>query len=388
MIYVSIDKQSMTFHKTNAIFLIVSPFVALIGTIWWFQAGHFNWSTAALALVLFSFQELSITAGYHRLFSHRAYDAALPVKLFFLFFGAGALQGPAIHWSLDHRIHHRFVDDNDKDPYSINKGFMWAHMYWLFYKKDEGIDYSKGPDLSSDKWVMWQKDNYIPLGLFVCFALPTIIAAFWGDFIGGFLIAGCLKIVVNHHSTFLINSLSHCVGKQTYSDTHSARDNWFTAILTFGEGYHNYHHEFPSDYRNGVKAHQWDPSKWLIYSFYKLGLAWNLKRVNQDLILKKEMRMKEKRLLKKLQAQVNYSDAIAKYSERLMSRVKERINDSVTHFAELVNKRREIKSQKTFFSASIDLKDLDRQLASAKEEFIKSMQLWDAMTRKVIKLAS
>ena len=120
------------------------------------------------------------------------------------------------------------------------------------------------------------------------FALPTLLGVWWNGRVGalgGFLIAGVAKVVVLQHCTFLINSACHTMGRQPYSTRCSARDSFLMAIFTFGEGYHNYHHEFQHDYRNGVKPWQWDPTKWLIWTLSRLGLANNLRRVPQEAII-------------------------------------------------------------------------------------------------------
>ena len=292
MAYKSLEEYSWKdLNWANAGFLVMSPVIAIAGLIWWFWSASANWNTAILALVIVSLAEISITAGYHRLFSHRAYDANFIVKIVFLIFGAAALQGSALMWSLDHRNHHRYVDDNEKDPYSINRGFWWAHMLWLFFKANDQVETVKAPDLYKDKLVMLQDKCWVFVGFAAGFFLPMYLGSLWGDMWGGLLIAGVLRSVVNHHSTFLINSLSHCVGDQTYSNTHTARDNWFTALLTFGEGYHNFHHEFPSDYRNGVRFYHFDPTKWLIRGLSFIGFTYNLKRVEASLIKTKREHM-------------------------------------------------------------------------------------------------
>jgi stearoyl-CoA desaturase (delta-9 desaturase) len=292
----SSEQNKLRINWLNASYIGLSPLVALAGLIWWFKSGEANWNTAILTLVFVSLVEISITAGYHRLFSHISYKAHPVVQFFFLFFASGAFQNSALLWSLDHRVHHRYCDNNEKDPYSIGKGFWWAHMFWLFYKQDSQVrDLTSAPDLTSNKLVMWQHRNWLWVGMFSGFALPALIAWSWGDLFGGLLIGGFLRSVINHHATFLINSLTHMVGSQPYSDRHSARDNWFTAILTFGEGYHNFHHEFPSDYRNGVKHHQYDPSKWLIRGLSYFGLTSKLIRVGDHVIARKQAQMTAKR---------------------------------------------------------------------------------------------
>jgi stearoyl-CoA desaturase (delta-9 desaturase) len=154
-------------------------------------------------------------------------------------------------------------------------------------------------DLRKDKWVMWQYRYVHWIGLVVGLIIPSALGYAWNanqgldpwiGALGGFLIPGVARIVVAQHCTFFINSLCHTVGRQPYSTSHSARDSAVMALLTFGEGYHNYHHEFQHDYRNGVKPWQWDPSKWTIWTLSKLGLADSLRRVPDSKILLAEMR--------------------------------------------------------------------------------------------------
>jgi stearoyl-CoA desaturase (delta-9 desaturase) len=115
--------------------------------------------------------------------------------------------------------------------------------------------------------------------LIMNFGVPLLIGWASGDILGVFLLAGILRLVVSHHLTFCINSLAHIVGIQPYTDENTARDNAVVALLTFGEGYHNFHHMFAHDYRNGVRWWQWDPSKWFIYTMHWIGLTTDLKRV-------------------------------------------------------------------------------------------------------------
>jgi stearoyl-CoA desaturase (delta-9 desaturase) len=146
---------------------------------------------------------------------------------------------------------------------------------------------------------MWQYKYVHWIGLIVGLVIPSILGFVWNHFngmnpwtgaLGGFLIAGVARIVVAQHCTFFINSLCHTIGRQPYSSSHSARDSAIMAFLTFGEGYHNYHHEFQHDYRNGVKPWQWDPTKWTIWTLSKLGLVEDLRRVPDTKILLAEMR--------------------------------------------------------------------------------------------------
>lgn len=374
----------------NALFFTLVPPISIVASIILWKQNLITWPTLILGLILFSFMELSITAGYHRLFSHRTYQANFLVKLFFLIFGAGALQGSALQWSLDHREHHNYVDDNDKDPYSINKGFFWAHMGWLYFKQDEQLSVGaiKAGDLINDKLVMLQYRTWVPLGLFVSFLFPALVALAWGDFWGGLFIAGGLRSVINHHSTFLINSLSHCVGKQTYSDSHSARDNWFTAFLTFGEGYHNYHHEFPSDYRNGVRVWDWDPTKWLIKGLSLVGMTSNLKKISEEIIVRKRTQMKEKRMHKKL-AKLNFNLLNSNHST-MLEELKLKYENAFKQLRELRERQQELaqmrKVQRQVFIKQ-EIKVIKRKISEARDDFYKAIREWNLTRRRVLAYA-
>jgi stearoyl-CoA desaturase (delta-9 desaturase) len=241
---------------------------------------------------------LSITLGYHRLFSHLAFKAKWPVRLFTLIFGAAAFENSAMDWVCDHRRHHKHVDHDD-DPYDISKGFWFAHIGWLLFRLNVDPPRDNVQDLEKDKLVVFQDRHYVKLALFFGFVVPTVLGGLHGGWVGalgGFLLAGVARVVLVQQMTFFINSLCHTIGAQPYSSTCSARDSWIMALFTWGEGYHNYHHEFQHDYRNGVKWWQWDPTKWTIWTLEKLGLASNLRRVPEEKILLSQMAEARRRL--------------------------------------------------------------------------------------------
>ncbi len=189
-------------------------------------------------------------------------------------------------WASEHRRHHKHVDHDD-DPYCISKGFFYAHIGWLLFKLNTDEPYDNVADLQKDKLVCWQDRHVQWIAVLVSFGIPAILGFLWNGWqgaLGGFLIAGVARIVVLQHCTFLINSACHTIGRQPYSTKCSARDSFFLALFTMGEGYHNYHHEFQHDYRNGVKPWQFDPTKWLIWTLSKLRLVRNLRRVPADKI--------------------------------------------------------------------------------------------------------
>jgi len=288
-------KSSTHINWTNTLFLILTPIVGILGTIAIVTMGLLSWKTAVLTAILIVFVGLSTTAGYHRLFSHSTYKAAWPVRLYFILFGAGSFEGSVLEWCTDHRNHHLHTDTK-QDPYNINQGFWHAHMGWLFTLDITKRDFTNVEDLKQDPLVRFQHRFFVPLAIFMGFILPMLIASLWGDMWGGLIIAGFLRVTATHHITFSINSFTHMFGKKTYSDRTSARDNWLTAILTMGEGYHNFHHQFPLDYRNGIRFYHFDPTKWLIRALSYFRLAYDLKRVGDHRIVHYRINMDRDRL--------------------------------------------------------------------------------------------
>jgi stearoyl-CoA desaturase (delta-9 desaturase) len=277
------------FDRVNWItssFLIGTLILALTATplyIW-----HYGIDAFQIGLFIFYFfaTGMGITLGYHRLFSHKAFEARTPVKLVTLLFGAAAFENSALDWASDHRRHHKHVDHDD-DPYDITKGFFHAHIGWLLFKLRPEPPMDNVADLQKDPLVMWQHNYCHWIGTSVGFVLPALLGYLWGGWeaaLGAFLIAGIARVVVVQHCTFCINSLCHTVGDRPYSTKCSARDSWIMALFTFGEGYHNYHHEFQHDYRNGIRPWHYDPTKWAIWTMSKIGLTRNLRRVPEEKI--------------------------------------------------------------------------------------------------------
>lgn len=262
-----------------------------------FQIGLFLFFTVATGM--------SITLGYHRLFSHLTFQASPVVKIFTLLFGAAAFEGSAMGWCADHRRHHKHVD-HDEDPYDISKGFFHAHIGWLLFRHGPETPLTWVRDLQKDRLAAWQHKYYVPLAIIMSFVVPPAIGWMVGGpvaALGAFLIAGVARVVVVHHMTFCINSLCHWIGDRPYSGTCSARDSFLMALFTFGEGYHNYHHEFQYDYRNGVRPWQFDPTKWTIWLLEKVGLVRGLRTVPEERIVKARIAEQERQLAENLERQ-------------------------------------------------------------------------------------
>ncbi len=287
-------KKKSKINSLNVSFILLTGLVGITGTTLFIVFGLVHWPTWVLAGAMLIACGLSITAGYHRLAAHKSYKAACPIRLFFALFGAAAFEGSIVEWATDHRKHHRYTD-TDQDPYSVKKGFWYAHIGWLFTLDPSKRDFSNVQDLLDDLIYRFQHRFFPIIAILMGFGLPMAIGALWGDPISALVIAVALRITVVYQMTFFINSLCHMIGKQTYKNS-SARDNWVTALLTMGEGFHNFHHQFPIDYRNGVRFFHFDPTKWLIYLLSQVGLVSGLKRVEQRRIIKYRLQTDTQRL--------------------------------------------------------------------------------------------
>jgi stearoyl-CoA desaturase (delta-9 desaturase) len=278
----------------NIAFLSATPIIGVFGTAAYAIRFGVRWWEPALFLATYVLVGLSVTAGYHRLYAHKGYEAHPLVHAFFLFFGSMALQNSVLKWASDHRTHHKYVD-KDWDPYSIKRGGLFAHILWLFYKEPKGRVYDNVPDLHRNRLVMWQHRFSSAMGVVFGLGLPTAIGAAFGRPLGGLLWGGFLRIAVIHHTTFFVNSIAHLYGTRPYTDENSARDNWLLAFVTNGEGYHNFHHRFPSDYRNGIRWYHWDPTKWLIRALAGMHLARGLRQTPWAIVEKARLDMAARR---------------------------------------------------------------------------------------------
>jgi len=261
------------------VMFVATTVAAIIGLplyLWFRDFEGFHW---AWFVILWLATGMSITAGYHRLWAHRAYEAAWPIKVLYMLFGAMALQNSILIWCSGHRNHHKDVDDTDHDPYSAKRGLWFSHIGWMLRDYPSGrTDFSNARDLQADPIVMFQDRHYLGIALGMNIGIPLLLGLWHGDVLGMLLLPGLLRLVAVHHATFFINSLAHFWGRQPYSAAHTARDNDFLSLLTYGEGYHNFHHSFQWDYRNGIRWWQFDPTKWWIALCASVGLTRNLRR--------------------------------------------------------------------------------------------------------------
>jgi len=328
-------------NRVNVAIFIGLPLAALLLVpVWGFYRG-FDTIQWLCSLAFLYLNGMAITGGYHRLWAHKAYHASPVLKWLFALWGAGALQNSILVWASDHRRHHRHVDDDERDPYSASRGLWFSHMGWMLrqYHSNES-DFSNARDLERDPLVMWQHRHYVALTLFMNLGLPLLLGIWHGDIIGTVLLVGLLRLVVNHHVTFFINSLAHFWGSRPYTESNSARDNGFLAFLTYGEGYHNFHHTFQADYRNGIRWWQWDPTKWMINVCSRLGIAYNLNRVPDFKIQRALLDTEFERARAKLE-KTHDSESLRRMFEREYQEFTASINQWTALQAERYGRRKE-----------------------------------------------
>ncbi|MEW6544868.1 MAG: fatty acid desaturase [Nitrospirota bacterium] len=254
---------------------------ALVGVPLFGSLYGYTWLDWTLCGMLYAISGLGITVGYHRLIAHGSFQCPDWVKALLLVAGGWTMENSALKWAADHARHHARVDTED-DPYNARKGFWHSHCGWVFLK-DTRYSEQYAPWLRKDRVVLWQHRWY-PLIVLSGLALPFIAGWLAGGSLRGlgcFLLAGVARVFLVLNSTFCINSVCHLWGRQPYDQTNTSRDSWWVSLVTFGEGYHNYHHAFPRDYRNGPRWYNFDPSKWMIFTLSRTGLARNLIRHDQ-----------------------------------------------------------------------------------------------------------
>jgi len=231
-----------------------------------------------------------IGMGYHRLHTHRAYTVSKPLEYFFAVCGTLTLQGGPIFWVAVHRIHHQH-SDKPGDPHTPHDGKWWSHILWTIFGEEMNANTEVmgkyAPDLMKDRFYRvlnswhWVPLVVLGLGLLAIGGLPWM---FWGVFI---------RVVFGLHCTWLVNSATHLWGKRRFQTADDSRNNWWVALLTFGEGWHNNHHAYPTSARHGLVWRELDMSWLQIKLLSWLGLAWDLRVPTTEQIVNREIRLEE-----------------------------------------------------------------------------------------------
>ena len=232
----------------------------------------FSWSALGVAIALHWFcGSVGICLGYHRLLSHRSFQVPKWLERAIATVGVLAIQGGPTFWVAGHRQHHAFTEHTEKDPYSAKKGLWWSHIGWMFDLKPEVFDrkiYAKNaPDIARDPYYAFL-DKY-----FLLFQVPLALVLYalggWSFVVYGIFV----RAVTLWHCTWLINSACHMYGYRHFDSDDNARNLWWAALLTYGEGWHNNHHSFPKMAKAGLTRWEIDPTWWLIKGLKKVGLA-------------------------------------------------------------------------------------------------------------------
>ncbi|XP_013100667.2 acyl-CoA Delta-9 desaturase-like [Stomoxys calcitrans] len=249
-----------------------------------------KWQTNIFALLLGIFASLGITVGSHRLYSHRAFKVNLPLELLILYMQTMCFHLSVYHWVRDHRVHHKYTE-TEADPHNAKRGFFFSQIGWLLVKKQQevkekakGIDYS---DVLNNPLVMFQHRHYFILTLFACYIIPTIVPIyFWNEtFLNAFFVSVMLRHVCTVHGIGTINSVAHLYGNRPYDKNYNPTENNIVNILAVGEGFHNYHHVFPWDYKASELGHYaLNLGATFIDFFAKIGWAYDLKTVSPQMI--------------------------------------------------------------------------------------------------------
>ena len=363
----------------NTLFLIGMPIISVIGIVYhWLSFGPPGWTEAIVFFAMYYACGLSITAGYHRLFAHRSHKAAWPLVFLYAFFGAGAFQNSIIEWSSDHRNHHKFVD-SDKDPYSASRGFFYSHMGWIMIEEDMFInDFSNIKDLDQSAIIKWQHRNIFVIGGVSGWILPALIGFALGGIptaVGCLVYGGFLRTVFVHHGTFLINSAAHIWGTQPYSDGNSSKDSFWLAFFTFGEGYHNFHHQFQADYRNGIKWYQFDPTKWWIKTLSLIGITSDLKKTPVHSIEVSKLDMKYKKSARMLEVKdvdtTSFEERVNIYRESMrsamfeMAKTRKELKENIAASKEALDEKI-IELKKLIVSIKVEINKLFSDMHNAK----------------------
>jgi stearoyl-CoA desaturase (delta-9 desaturase) len=219
---------------------------------------------------------------------------------------------------------------------------------------------------------MWQHKYYLPIVLAANFGITGLLGWLNGDILGMILIAGVARLVLVHHVTFFINSLAHIWGSRPYTDTNTARDNGVVALFTFGEGYHNYHHIFESDYRNGIRWWQYDPTKWLIKSLSWLKLTKNLRKTPEERIEKVKLQMQLKYAKKRLVNMPNAEEVAIKIQYEYDILVQK-----MTAYYSI--KKKLMADRRQYLKASYEKLELDFAYKELKQSFALQKQKWQSL---------
>jgi len=266
-------------RRAAVLVVVVGPFIATAYAVWLLWQWAVDWSDLALLVAMYLPISLGVTAGFHRMLTHRSFRAHPVVRALLLIFGSMAVEGSAITWAANHLKHHALAD-KEGDPHSPVDGLFHAHLGWLLTTEDADPKvYCR--HLLKDPVIVFVDRTFllwVALSLIIPFAIGGWTGLLWG---------GLVRIFYVHHVTWSVNSVCHTFGKRTFETTDRSRNQWTVGLLAFGEGWHNNHHAFPRSAIHGLDRWQFDASAWLIQTLERLGLARDVQRIAPEVIAAK-----------------------------------------------------------------------------------------------------
>lgn len=287
------EKRSLHIVWRNVIAFIFLHIAGVYGGYLFFT--QTMWKTRIFSFLLYVASALGITAGAHRLWAHKSYKARLPLRILLTIFNTIAFQDSVIDWARDHRMHHKY-SETDADPHNATRGFFFSHIGWLLVKKHPDIK-AKGhnvdmSDLWADPVLRFQKTHYLVLMPFACFILPTIIPMLWGESMwNAYFVCALFRYSFVLNVTWLVNSAAHKFGDKPYDRNISPVETRPVSLFALGEGFHNYHHVFPWDYKTAEFGnYSLNLSKLFIDTMSRIGWAYEMKTVSSDIIKQRVMR--------------------------------------------------------------------------------------------------
>jgi stearoyl-CoA desaturase (Delta-9 desaturase) len=276
------------------------PVLALGLVVWQVWGDFLRWSDLIVFAIMYVATGLGVTVGFHRHFTHRSFKAKQPVRATLAVLGSAAIEGPIISWVADHRKHHTY-SDQEGDPHSPHvgheggfrgalKGLFHAHVGWLFIHTQRGARKRYARDLVEDPVISFVDRTFLAWavgGLVIAFALGWLIGGSFYAALTGLLWGGAVRMLVVHHVTYSINSLCHFFGRRRFDTGDESRNLFWLSLPTFGESWHNNHHAFPTSAMHGMRAWELDPSALVIRGLEKLGLVWDVVRIDSERQAKK-----------------------------------------------------------------------------------------------------
>jgi stearoyl-CoA desaturase (delta-9 desaturase) len=288
-------------QKTTMLIVTVIPFIGFIAAIMLLWNTFVGWTDLLLLAVLYVLCGFGITIGFHRMLTHQAFKAVKPLKAALLVFGSMAIQGPAITWAVDHRTHHA-NSDKEGAPHSPHHGFgggiggqlrglLHAHMGWMFTHRQALERARMGRDLVEDKLVRFVDRTFV-LWAVMGFVLPFVLGFLltggtWRGAFTGLLWGGLVRLFLNHHVTWSVNSICHYFGRRPFAAYDLSTNNWVLALPSLGESWHHNHHVFPTSAFHGLGRTQIDISGLVIRGWEKLGWVTDVRRPSSEQIVRK-----------------------------------------------------------------------------------------------------